>query len=279
MDGDFAGVLFGGSGDDALEGDVDPVAILNRVLASATLGSPASFAGAGADNPLMAANAGQLTREDGSNVMSDYEMRARIYNNREAFFASVAQEGRAGGSNVLSPEEMKSCEDIEQATRAGRDLLKSTLDEYVAAKELNTTIREAVEALNKTFLNLRVAVTRFEGQCIRHHKDIATLEAIHKAQAMLADVREDVRATIEKDLPDVEQRMTKASEILGRLGQSYRILRGTNTILLCPICLDRPVEQFSMGCGHSFCRNCVGSLRGCPMCRQPIARLGDLYFS
>lgn len=261
MDANFAGVLFG---DDPIEGDVG----INHVLAS-----PASFASA--DNPLMVAN----TREEGSNVVSDFEMRARIYNNREAFFASVSQGGQAGGSNVLSPEEMRSCDDIEQATRAGRDLLTKTLDEYMQAKEEGATIKDAVDSLSATFLNLRVATTRFEGQCIRHHKDIATLETIHKALATLSDVRDEVRATIEQDLPDVKQRMTKASEILGRLGRSYRILRGTNTILLCPICLDRPVEQFNVGCGHSFCRGCIGHLRGCPMCRQPIVRLGELYFS
>lgn len=39
--------------------------------------------------------------------------------------------------------------------------------------------------------------------------------------------------------------------------------------LLCPVCFERNVSRYLKTCGHTFCVQCVGSLRmtTCPVCR------------
>ncbi|XP_050705640.1 baculoviral IAP repeat-containing protein 8-like [Eriocheir sinensis] len=48
-------------------------------------------------------------------------------------------------------------------------------------------------------------------------------------------------------------------------------LQETKEVLVCRVCLDRPVAAVFMPCAHlSTCVTCSTSLTTCPLCRSPI---------
>lgn len=46
----------------------------------------------------------------------------------------------------------------------------------------------------------------------------------------------------------------------------------------CAVCMDAPINAVFLECGHvSCCFACAGTLKSCPICRKPIARIIQLF--
>ncbi|XP_063874241.1 baculoviral IAP repeat-containing protein 8-like [Scylla paramamosain] len=60
-------------------------------------------------------------------------------------------------------------------------------------------------------------------------------------------------------------------ELEGEKRRLEKRLQETKEVLVCRVCLDRPVAAVFMPCAHlSTCVTCSASLTTCPLCRSPI---------
>ncbi|KAG0729026.1 Baculoviral IAP repeat-containing protein 3 [Chionoecetes opilio] len=61
------------------------------------------------------------------------------------------------------------------------------------------------------------------------------------------------------------------AELEGEKRLLEKRLQEAREVLVCRVCLDRPVAAVFMPCAHlSTCSHCSASLTTCPLCRSPI---------
>jgi hypothetical protein len=212
----------------------------------------------------------------GGDILGNFELRRQIYDGRSTLLGAV------GDSNV--PEESsehEKCRDIEKAVQDGRALLSQHIKTYQACHAQLAALDKACDGVEALFAHANRAIRELETACLKHDHSADVVGAVADAVQNLAGARDAAVRAVGAKRPELERAFNESCSVLRRLSATYQGLRTThNSMFTCPICLDRQVDKYVMTCGHTFCHACVQDIDDhCPMCRRPIVRVGDLYFT
>lgn len=195
-------------------------------------------------------------------------LRKQIYDNKELFH-EIAK------SNLDSNVGLESSTECE-------------LEEYVveARKRLNgfmhtyNIIRTNIEDLEKQRQDIMEA-----SHAIKHHshklEHLLNLTPGEHAGNALDTMVEARCKQLDATMQEKKKELSDVSKELKRLSRVFRILKNTTLFYTCPICLVHDVSCFVIPCGHTLCDGCSMHIPGgkCFMCRSPIERVQQLYFS
>jgi hypothetical protein len=215
----------------------------------------------------------------GGDILKDFEVRSLIYKNRDVYHENCGH-CNSDDNSIVNPETIEACRNIERATIDGRDMLSEKLKEYMATKQKLSEVDVACDDVNESFAQVKGAISKFEHTCLKYDRSSEIVDKLHASLSEVAKIQRDITDKISEDIVELENRRKTASEIIMRLSSTYRVLRSTNIMFTCPICLERQVDRFLMPCGHTYCSTCMcGITDSCPMCRKPIQKIADLYFN
>lgn len=172
----------------------------------------------------------------------------------------------------VSSDEIKELDNINKYVDKGKTLLLEYLNEYQECQKkcaiLETKIEETHSSLNivknKLFL-LEETHESFKDLSEEMHdkikeKEMLFLQDLQTQQALLE---------IQKD---------KLESLIKYLSKTYNIIKGTQAIHVCPICLMNEIDSYIDPCGHTLCSQCSKVLY-CHMCRTKVKMIKHMYYS
>ena len=86
------------------------------------------------------------------------------------------------------------------------------------------------------------------------------------------------------NIESLKKRYETAALKIDLLRESIKDVSELSSRPVCPICWNDGVQTFNMPCGHTQCKKCckgtdVKDLHSCPVCRQTVTEVKNLYFS
>jgi hypothetical protein len=219
---------------------------------------------------------GELNREDTHDthdVSSEYAIRTRLYENKEAFFES---------DNTNSTENTdQEIIDISNTVKKGQLMLKKEIIRYSTLKDslddinkIQFNFHDQVMLMKKSLLILGELKLDLNNDILDYKED---LDNIHNA---LDTFDKKVCSHITNQSSNLRTEYSNSFQKLLQLKDVYKILKNSDITFACPICLTRQVESFLAPCGHTYCASCIDDIKQrCYICRQNFTKICSLYFN
>jgi predicted RNase H-like nuclease (RuvC/YqgF family) len=210
------------------------------------------------------------SQEDSRDLDDEFRSKEKIYQTDPAFFHQ---------------DEMTQVTDadisaLSKHVKKGRELLKhevmvnsSLRDKQDSVMELNATLHEKVMEMKKNLMFLR-ELREMDTMVETYSTDLSGIESAVDALA------QHTTPHLEKEVKTAQYAYNESVSRLFKLKEIYGVLRETDSVLTCVVCMTSRVERFFSPCGHTACAECARRNTGrCHMCRIKYAKVCDLYFN
>lgn len=84
---------------------------------------------------------------------------------------------------------------------------------------------------------------------------------------------------IESEIDVVKQNLSVLKTKLKSGIELFKCMSMVNGKFVCAICINSSVEVFCNPCGHTYCNACVRNTKLCYLCRTPVDKVCNLYFT
>ena len=197
-------------------------------------------------------------------------------------------------------------EEIDLTTEETEEVEGSVKDEE---KELVETIKEYMKNFSQLQDGLNETNEKFQSEIKALKDNISTIENMisflkklpeeHKEDKYIQNIIDNMNElskTIEKNekIKQIRKEYVQKRKEIEKYLQFIKQLNNFNQCNLCPVCFTNPVDHFVDPCGHTFCKECITSLRNnpeldlyeigrndnsqCCFCRERIKTIRQLYF-
>ena len=171
------------------------------------------------------------------------------------------------------------------------------------------TIKTLIQEFTQVQDNLNKINERFQTELKLLQQNISTIEnMISFLQKLPKEHRDEtIMKRIIDSMNELSQKILKNEKIQGikkeyiqerKVMEKYihfiKKLNNFNQFNICPLCFTKPVDHFIDPCGHTFCKDCIQSLKTnpnldlyeigrndnsqCCYCREKIKTIRPLYF-
>lgn len=203
-------------------------------------------------------------------VLQDFELKRRIYENRELFYGSDGNEVEADDSDI---------KEIETGVVRGKAIL---LDNLKGRSDLDIEIAEtkkrysSIDTACDDLCAILAGITRSAADCKMF--DATIMDAASKTLTGIQELRQGLLKSLCDKSKSAEEEINKKDTIIRKLGRVYGILKSASLGYLCPVCLSRNVNVFCDPCGHTFCNDCMKA-DYCYLCRAKVKTTRKLFMS
>jgi hypothetical protein len=172
----------------------------------------------------------------------------------------------------VDDEDIDDLKSINKYVTKGRANLLRHLSEHAECERKSQTLAKRIDDTKEALHVIRYKLFSLEDSH-ETFKDFSQ-EVIDKLSEKETSALQDLQS--EQGI--LEIRKDKLECIIKYLLETYNILKSTNTIHMCPICLTNEVDAFIDPCGHTLCTQC-SKISFCHMCRTKVKVVKNIYFS
>ena len=208
----------------------------------------------------------ELNKPD-SLVNSEYNLRLKLYETKEAFHENIVED---------TPDE--EVDNLKDVILKGQKLLKNEIYKYCNLKDSLEQLQERNDAFHSQVLAMK--------RCLMFLQEMVVDDGgIEKSDIDL--IYQEIDSLDSKFNNNLNEKLgilnadyVKSSTKLMKLKNVYQVLKDSDITYTCPICLNMQVECFLIPCGHCFCQNCTSSLSTkCFLCRREFSKKCNLYLN
>ena len=179
-------------------------------------------------------------------------------------------------------------------------------------KEMDTIV-ERIKEFMKEFIQLQDKLNqineRFQMEIKLLQQNISTIENMisflqklpneHKDETIMKSIIDSMNQLSQKILKNekikgIKEEYVQERKVMEKYIHFIKKLNNFNQCNICPVCFTKTVDHFIDPCGHTFCRDCIQSLKKnpeldlyeigrndnsqCCYCRERIKTIRQLYF-
>lgn len=209
----------------------------------------------------------ELNRENTSDVQEEYNLRKRLYENKDAFHEYGELEENTD-SDIT---------DLKETVKKGQVMLKKELTRYALLKDNLEDINNLKQHFHEQVMLIRKSLLLLREMKI----DIDDVNnEIDSIQQKITSFDTKVLTHIEEESKQLRIDYEQSFKKLIELKDVYKILKNSDITFACPICLHSQVDSFLTPCGHTYCSTCLKDIRQrCYVCRQGFNKISSLYFN
>lgn len=172
----------------------------------------------------------------------------------------------------LTEEDVLELQTINEQVSNGRQSLLKYLKEYEECEDHSNQLTQRMEAIKEAVHTTRYRLSSLEEKhtTFKELTDSVIEQLLEKETNALEDLQsQQGLVQIKKD---------KLECLINYLLKTYNILKSTQILHLCPVCLTNEIDVFLNPCGHTLCRSCC-KITFCHMCRTKVKEIKSLYYS
>lgn len=172
----------------------------------------------------------------------------------------------------VTEEDVSELQTINEQVSKGRQSLLQYLKEYEECENHSNQLSQRIEAIKEALHTVRYKLSSLEDSHTSF-KELAD-NVLEKLLEKETNALEDLQS--QQGL--VEIKKDKLECLIYYLLSTYNILKSTQILHVCPVCLTNEIDVFLNPCGHTLCRSCC-KITFCHMCRTKVKEIKSLYFS
>ena len=208
------------------------------------------------------------------NLNEQYNIRQEVMSSIENIKSIVGNEQIVEELELLgvSSDEIKDLDNINNYVEKGKELLLKYLKEYKECQKQCATIETRMEETQKslTVVKNKLFILEETHDSFKELSEEMNDKITAKEMLFLQDLQtQQALLEIQKD---------KLESLIKYLSKTYNIVKGTQLIHICPICLTNEIDSYIDPCGHTLCSHC-SKVSYCHMCRTKVKMIKHMYYS